>query len=64
MAAIIGFGVLDITANLSLIRLLPLLSPFPRLLAVTAAVLPYQLYYYLLLLQLLLYLLPVVLTII
>jgi hypothetical protein len=50
-------------AIVSFVRLPPLLSPFPRLLAVAAIVLPYQLYCYLLSLQLLLYLLPAVLTI-
>jgi hypothetical protein len=45
MAAIIGFGVLDIATNLSLVRLPPLLSPFPRLLAVATIILSYQLYY-------------------
>jgi hypothetical protein len=54
--------VLDVAANLSLVRLPPLRSPFPRLLAVAAAILPYQLYYYLLSLPLLLCLLPPVLT--
>jgi hypothetical protein len=62
MAAIAGFGVLDIAANLTLVRVPPLLSPFPRLLAVAAVVFLPQLYCYLLSLLLLLCLLPRVLT--
>jgi hypothetical protein len=61
MAPIAGFGVVHVAA-LSLVRVPPLLSPFPRLLAVAAAVLPHQLYYYLLSLLLLSCLLPPVLT--
>jgi hypothetical protein len=62
MAATASFGVVDIAANLSLVRLPPLLSLFLRLLAVAAIALYYLLYYYLLLLLLLSYLLPPVLT--
>jgi hypothetical protein len=61
MAAIAGFGALDVAA-LSLVRVPALLSPSPRLLAVAAAGLPHQLYCYLLSLQLLSCLLPPVLT--
>jgi uncharacterized membrane protein len=62
MAAIAGFGVVDIAANLSLVRVPPLRSPFLRLLAIAAVVLPHQLNYYLLSLLLLLCLLPPILT--
>jgi hypothetical protein len=62
MALIAGFGEVDIATNLSLNQVPPLLSPFPRLLAIAAAVLPYLLYYYLLSLLLLSCLLPPDLT--
>jgi hypothetical protein len=61
MAVIAGFGVVDVAANLGLVRVPPLLSPFLRLLAVAAAALLHQLYCYLLSLLLLLCLLPPVL---
>lgn len=64
MAIITGFGIVNITTNLSLVRVLLLRSPFLRLLAITTIIYPYQLDYCLLLLLLLLCLLFPVLTII
>lgn len=58
MAAIAGFRVVDVAANLSLVQMLPRLSPLLGLLP-AAAIPPHQLYCYLLPLLLLLYLLPV-----